>query len=401
MRRIHVRTASILGLAMLVGVFGGACSGDSGNVHFDQCPPDVPADECYASRRDPDSDQVASAEAIALRYMQNHRPEGEAWDWRSGVLMFALTELYRVTGDERLRDYYSAWLDHHIAEGYQLVWSDSCPPAITAVTLLDETPPDDYQRVIDDTLEYLDDVAPRTAEGGISHNGVLGTKLSIWIDSLFMFGMVLNRYGERAEPQRLEMMSEQIQIFADVLQDENGFMRHAQDWPGYDETIHWARGNSWVVASLADYLRIAVESDEPDPAVQGIFEKHVAAILSAQDETGMWQTVMSHREEPDNYLETSATALFAYGIARAWRYGLLSDDDRRAAQKAAAYIHENHIVDDVVTGVSIATDPWQLRSPTGGEDGYLDVPIQDDVNYGVGAMILALIETSGLPASSE
>ena len=50
------------------------------------------------------------------------------------------------------------------------------------------------------------------------------------------------------------------------------------------------------------------------------------------------------------YLETSATALFAYGIARAWRYGLLSDDDRRAAQKATAYVQENRIVDDVVTG---------------------------------------------------
>ncbi|UCH30769.1 MAG: glycoside hydrolase family 88 protein, partial [Myxococcales bacterium] len=159
----------------------------------------------------------------------------------------------------------------------------------------------------------------------------------------------------------------------------------------------WARGNSWVVASLADYLRIAVESGEPDPAVQAIFEKHVAAILSAQDETGMWQTVMSHPEEPGNYLETSGTALFAYGIARAWRYGLLSDEDRRAAQKAAAYIQQNRIVDDIVTGVSGATDPWPLRDPDGFGAGYLDVPLEDDKDYGVGAMILALIETSGLP----
>ena len=69
MKRIHVHTARMLGLAMVVGVFGGACSGDSGNAHFDQCLPDVPADECYASRRDPESDQVALASEIALRYI--------------------------------------------------------------------------------------------------------------------------------------------------------------------------------------------------------------------------------------------------------------------------------------------------------------------------------------------
>lgn len=109
---------------------------------------------------------------------------------------------------------------------------------------------------------------------------------------------------------------------------------------------------------------------------------------------------MSHPDEPDNYLETSASALFAYGLARAYRYGILGDAERKAAQKAVLGVQEM-IVDDgdgpIVTGVSIATDPWPLRSPTGGVDGYLDVPIEDDVNYGVGAVILALLETSGLP----
>ena len=43
----------------------------------------------------------------------------------------------------------------------------------------------------------------------------------------------------------------------------------------------------------------------------------------------------------------------------------------------------------VVTGVSLATDPWSFEE-------YASVPLGDDVNYGVGAVILALIETSGL-----
>jgi unsaturated rhamnogalacturonyl hydrolase len=338
---------------------------------------------------------------IALRYIDTHPYENEQWDWRSGVLMHGLAELYLVTGDQRLHDYYQSWLDYRIDQGYQLVWSDSCPPAITAVALLNEAPSDDYQRVVDDTLEYLDVTAPRTEEGGISHNGILG-KTSVWLDSLFMFGMVLNRWGEiEGNEARLDMMSEQIQIFADVLQDDNGFMRHAQDWPGYDESVYWARGNSWVVAALADYLRIRLEHDQTDLEVEQIFREHVRAIIGAQDEgTGRWLTVMSHPDEADNYLETSASALFAYGIARAYRFGLLGDAERNVATKAIEGVKQM-VVDEgdgpVVTGVSTATDPWPLRSPTGGEDGYLDVPVEDDVNYGVGAVILALIETSGLP----
>ncbi|MGB8331156.1 MAG: glycoside hydrolase family 88 protein [Polyangiales bacterium] len=333
------------------------------------------------------------ATKIALRYIDSHPIEKELWDWKSGVLMHALTELYRVTGEPLLHDYYQSWLDYRIAQGYQMVWSDSCPPAITAIALLSEKPTDAYRQVVDDTLEYLDVVAPRTEEGGISHNGIAGGK-SVWLDSLFMFGMVLNRWGELEDPARLEMMSEQVRIFAGVLQDESGFMRHAQDWPGYDESVYWARGNGWVVASLADYLRIRVERDETDPEVEKVFRDHVRAIIGAQRQpSGLWLTVMSHPDEPDNYLETSASALFAYGIARAYRYGILGDQERRVAQEAVEGLKQM-IRDDgdgpVVTGVSLATDPWSLQE-------YLHVATRDDVNYGVGAVILALLETSGLP----
>lgn len=392
MKRFHIHTARILGLSILMGVSGWACSGDSGSTYFDQCDPEVPAAECYALLRDPDSDQVALALDVALRYIDHHRIEDELWDWKSGVLMFAMTELYRVTGDQRLHDYYQSWLDYRIEQGYQMVWSDSCPPAIVAVALLREASTDEYQQVIVDTLEYLDDIAPRTDEGGISHNGILGNTPSVWVDSLFMFGMVLNRWGEFGDPARLDMESEQIQIFAELLQDENGFTRHAQAWPGYDESVYWARGNGWVLASLADYLRIRAERKETDLEVERAFAKHAEAIVGAQDaESGMWWTVMNHPGEA--YVETSGSALLAYGLGRAYRYGILGDEEREVARKAVEGIKEMIRIDEdgpVVTGISLSTDPWSLEE-------YLAVPVADDVNYGVGAVILALIETSGLP----
>ena len=72
--------------------------------------------------------------------------------------------------------------------------------ALTALALLrdEETPA--YRQVVDDVLDYLD-TATRTEDGGINH---LGPRLAefipgIWLDSLFMFGMVLNRHGEASD----------------------------------------------------------------------------------------------------------------------------------------------------------------------------------------------------------
>ncbi len=110
------------------------------------------------------------------------------------------------------------------------MWSDSCPPAITAVSLLSEAPNEEYQRVVDDVLQYLRVDAPRTDAGGISHADFLGAR-AIWVDSVFMFGMVLTRWGEPSDDaSALDLMSEQMAIFAPRLQHENGLMQHADGW---------------------------------------------------------------------------------------------------------------------------------------------------------------------------
>ncbi|MBW2629555.1 MAG: glycoside hydrolase family 88 protein [Deltaproteobacteria bacterium] len=144
------------------------CGSNTDSSYFDACDEPISDEECYALRRDPTSNQIGLATDIALRYIDEHPAPLELWDWTSGVLMFALTELHRVTGDARIHDYYQAYLDHHIEEGYRIVWSDSCPPALTALALLAEMDDAEYQNVVVDVLDYLRD-APRTEEGGISH----------------------------------------------------------------------------------------------------------------------------------------------------------------------------------------------------------------------------------------
>lgn len=394
--RSSIQVVPVLAISLVVGA--SACGSSTANEgYFDQCEPGMPPDaECYAKRRDPESEQVALATNIARRWIDEHSVQSQWWDWGPSVLMHSFAELYRVTGHEWLRDYYKAWMDYRIREGYRVVWSDSCPPAIIATSLLSEAPNEEYQQVVDDVLYYLDEVAPRTDWGGISHTGILGQK-SIWVDSLFMFGMVLTRWGEFTDdPSRLDMLSEQVGIFSELLQHDNGLMLHAHDWPHVDPTIYWNRGNSWVVASLSDYLRVRLLRGETDREVEQVFRNQVRGAIEFQDPDGLWWSIMNRPDEI--YLETSGSALFAYGMARAYRYGFVDHQELAAAQRAVEGVKQKIEYDEqgrpVVTGISLGTDPGDFEN-------YANVNLADDINYGVGAAILALIETSGLPDSER
>jgi hypothetical protein len=137
----------MLGISVLMGAADCTCR-VSYNYH-DKCDPAVSYSECYATRRDPDSEQVAMAIAIALRWIDEHAIEDQPWDWGPSVLMFAMTLHERATS---IRDH-KAWLDYRMSRGTGVDWSDHCPRD-HAISLLSETSTDEYQQVVDDVLHY-------------------------------------------------------------------------------------------------------------------------------------------------------------------------------------------------------------------------------------------------------
>ena len=388
------------------------------------CLGEVPGADCFARIRrpyppDPASDNVALATEIAKRQMAVHPAAELAWNWEEAVLMAGLVELYRVTQAPELLAYMKAWMDHHIEAGYTIQSSDTCAPAAIAAFLWQETQDWKYASVVQDAIYYLEMVALRTPEGGISHLGTFAVK-TLWIDSLYMFGNVLIEWASAQKEvapwrdegadavmpgdvqpagmlnaaQALDMFGTQYGIFAAKLQDDSGFFTHASDWvveqtPG----AFWARGNGWVVASGYSYLLQRIERGEDDATVRESLAKLTSAVLSVQDSSsGLWWTMLSHPGK--YYLETSASALFAYGIARAWRYSLVDDAVLPKLSLALEGIHSRIAKDEegrpIVTGISGPTSADKLEE-------YGKVPLEEDLPFGVGAVILALVETSGLP----
>ena len=363
---------------------------------FDACEPgEMPDEACYLEKRDPGSGRVSLGLEIARRYMDEHPADDRQemnWNWAEGVLMMSLVELYRVTGDTSLRDYYRTWIDAHIETGYSIAWSDSCPPAVTALALYRESGEEKYRKVIDDVMAYLEDESLPTEEGAFPHLGKQTD--TVWVDSLFMFGIILTQWGEYLDDTApLDTLGEQFRIFGDLLQDAAGLFRHTHAWPLSTETdIYWARGNGWAIAAGYEYLRARRLRGEVDPEVAAMMDEQVGALLEAQDQaSGLWWNILNRPGEI--YLETSASALFAYGMARGYRYGYLDEVVLPAVEKAMAGIESKVIRDNA--GRPLVAD-ISGRTTAGDYDNYEAIPLEQDMDFGVGAVILALIENSGL-----
>ena len=393
---MSLRRPAVLLLALLLAV---ACDDSPGtgqsDAPFDWCSPDRPPDgPCYAAKRAPESENVSLAREIAHTQLDWHPPETMAWNWEEAVLMLGMVELYRVTGETAFQDYYRAWMDHHLSGAHKIYSSDSCVPVAMAVALLHQTGDQGYQDVVDEALVYLEEKARRTEEGGISHMGTLPL-VTLWVDSLFMFGSVLVSQGELSgDAGALDLYGSQFEIFTSILQEDQGFYKHAYQWIfEQDDGVYWARGNGWVAAAAYDYLRVRRNRSESDEGVEEAARRLVEALLPLQDaETGLWWTVLNRPGE--TYLETSAAALLAFAMARGFRYGHLDGavlvHVRRAMEGLRSRIVTDGAGRPVVTGTSGPTG-------VGGFDNYAGTPVGDDIPYGVGAVILALLETSGLP----
>jgi unsaturated rhamnogalacturonyl hydrolase len=276
--------------------------------------------------------------------------------------------------------------------GDLVVSSARCPTAASALELYRETCDPAYRAVVERVLRYIDREALRTTDGGLNH---LGTEdlfgISLWLDSLFMFGVVLTRWGEyTGEAAYLDELAGQYRVFVDKLHDAGGWMVHAHDWPVSPQTpgVYWARGNGWVTAAGYDYLRVRQARGERDDFVEQALARQVSAIIADQDPmTGLWWTIVNRPGE--TYLETSASALFAAGMARGHRLGFLGEEVLPSIAAAMVGVRTQIAPDGTVSGISGPTT-------VGDFDHYAAIPVEDDIPYGVGAVLLALVETSGL-----
>src|SRR5262245_35212079 len=69
----------------------------------------------------------------------------------------------------------------------------------------------------------------------------------------------------------------------------------------------WARGNGWALFGLLDLIEVLPEESGHRKNALERFRALAAAVLSLQDRSGFWRTLL---DNPESYLETSTAGFF-------------------------------------------------------------------------------------------
>lgn len=138
---------------------------------------------------------------------------------------------------------------------------------------------------------------------------------------------------------------------------------NSADAPVYHSAAFWGRANSWYLFALVDALE-AMKNDNQEntenyKTLNGHLDSFAAGIVKWQDQTtGGWYQVMDENGDYNasgynssyrwttsynNYIETSATAIFSAALFKAVRLGLLGDTYKNAAKKAFEGIVNNFV----------------------------------------------------------
>jgi unsaturated rhamnogalacturonyl hydrolase len=341
-------------------------------------------------------------------------PEGIAWNYPWGVALFGMERSVDATGDKdadkfvgehnSICAHYNNWLTGlqlnagaNDAAGFSAFARAGKIKGLISLGSLDNCGAMGNE-FLENMIRHPDQATPeeniivahiadwvvhkqdRLPDGTLWRSKQLGG--TIWPDDLYMGGVFLVRWGIYNHDQKfIDDAAENIIHQAALEQDSDGLWFH-----GYfvNEKKHapfkWGRGNGWVTVTLVETLSAMPENDPLRPQLLDILRKQIDGLKKVQSPDGMWRQVL---DQPELWEETSCTAMFAYGIARAANRGWIDAADMAVARKAFAGISKNVTADGGVKGTCAGTNIGQTL------DFYINRPRPDDDPHGRGPTMLA------------
>jgi rhamnogalacturonyl hydrolase YesR len=170
---------------------------------------------------------------------------------------------------------------------------------------------------------------------------------TVWPDDLYMGGVFLVRYGIYTGNRKyIDDTGSNIIHQAALEQDADGLWFHGYYLRTNSHAPYkWGRGNGWVMVTLVETLSAMPRNDPMRPQLIEILRNQIDGLKKLQAPDGMWRQILDH---PDFWEETSCTAMFAYGIARAVNRGWIGPSNMETARRAFAGLSRNVTADGAV-----------------------------------------------------
>jgi len=187
-------------------------------------------------------------------------------------------------------------------------------------------------------------------------------KNTLWLDDLFMSVPALAQMGKLTGDNKYfdDAVKQILQFSQRMFNKEKGVYIH-----GWVEEMtvhpkfHWARANGWALMAMTELLDVLPENYPQRSTVLEQVREHVKGLASYQSGEGFWHQLL---DKPDSYLETSATAIYAYCIARAINKGWI-DAKAYAPMSLLAWnavstkVNDKGQVEGTCVGTGMAFDP--------------------------------------------
>ena len=169
--------------------------------------------------------------------------------------------------------------------------------------------------VIDNYIDYIRNKEFRLPDGTLARNRP--QKNTLWLDDLYMSVPALAQMGRLTGDIKYydDAVRQVLQFSGRMFNKDIGIYMHGwvQDMAPHPE-FHWARANGWALMAMTELLEVLPEDHPGRKAVLEQLRTHIKGLAARQSDKGFWHQLL---DKDDSYLETSATAIYTYCIARA------------------------------------------------------------------------------------
>jgi unsaturated rhamnogalacturonyl hydrolase len=291
--------------------------------------------------------------------------------------------------------------DYHLEE-YNI---DHVTPGLGMLTLYRVTGQEKYRK-ISDLLRSQLKTHPRTTEGGFWHKKIYPNQM--WLDGLYMAEPFYAEYSTLFnEDNWTDIANQFIWMEKNSRDPKTGLLYH-----GWDESKQqrwadkktgrsphvWGRAMGWYAMALVDTLDHFPEGHPHRIDLIEILRREAAAIARFQDKrSGLWWDIVDLGGKERNYLESSASAMFVYALAKGVREDYLDARYMKTASRGWQGIKREFIKtnakgetdwEGTVSVSGLGGNPYR----DGSYDYYMSEKLRTNDAKGLGPAIKAALE---------
>lgn len=346
------------------------------------------------------------------------------WSYVVGIELEALLDTYLKYKDEAIINYLKEYPAKMIdAKGnitgykYDDFNLDNTRPARFILRMDSLFPAKNQAKALKTLFKQLEN-QPRTKDGVWWHKAIYANQ--VWLDGVYMghpfytmAAPVLK--GTRKAAKYYDDTFTQISKTYNRTYDENtGLWKHAWDethkmfWANPETGLSqhtWARAQGWFAMAILEVLDALPSDNVHRPELIKMLDNVMRQTVKYQDEqTGVWYDVLDVKD-PRNYLEATASSMFAYVLLKGSRLGYFSEDLKQAGLKAYRGVLRQFVRVNADQTLSLTRccevsglgpDNAKGRRRDGSFEYYISEPIRDNDGKGVGPFIWASLEMERL-----